>query len=46
MQIVFLNLSYTQKNHIGVGVGEYIDHNETNLDTNEWKLSVNEQQRV
>ena len=29
-----------------IGVNEYIDRNETNLDTNECLFSVNEQQKV
>ena len=29
-----------------IGVNEYINHNETNLDTNEWIFSGNEQQKL
>ena len=29
-----------------IGVNEYIDHKETNLDTSEWVFSVDEQQKV
>ena len=42
---VFLECSL-RANEGRIGVNEYINHNETNLDTNEWIFSGNEQQKV
>ena len=45
LQMLFLNVPYALMKVILVLMRVY-DHNETNLDTNEWILSGNEQQKV
>ena len=45
MKMLFLNIPFTLMKVILVLMRVYIDHNETNLDTNEWIFSVNEQQK-
>ena len=41
MEMLSLILPYTQ-----IKISEFIDHNDFNLDKNEWISSVNEQQKI